>query len=63
MNSIGISILLVIVGLVVGFAVSYIINRVKTKGIAIEIKNLDYSCLEKEYLDKILEELKISNLR
>jgi len=38
-------------------------NRVKTKGIAIEIKNLDYSCLEKEYLDKILEELKISNLR
>lgn len=37
-------------------------NRVKTKAIAIEIKNLDYNCLKKEYLDKILEELKIRNL-
>ena len=38
-------------------------NRVKQKAIAIEVKNLDYSCLEKEYLDKILEELKINNLQ
>lgn len=38
-------------------------NRVKTKAVAIEIKNLDYDCLEKEYLDKILEEIKISNLQ
>ena len=37
-------------------------NRVKTKAIAVEIKNLDYGCLEKEYLDKILEELEIRNL-
>lgn len=37
-------------------------NRVKTKAIAIEIKNLDWSCLEKEQLDKILEELEIRNL-
>lgn len=29
-------------------------NRVKTKAISIEIKNLDYSCLEKEYLDEII---------
>ena len=38
-------------------------NRVKQKAIAIEIKNLDYSCLKKEYLDKIIEELKINNLQ
>ena len=38
-------------------------NRVKQKAIAIEIKNLDYDCLKKEYLDKILEELKINNLQ
>lgn len=38
-------------------------NRVKQKAIAIEIKNLDYSCLEKEYLDKIIEELKVNNLQ
>ena len=37
-------------------------NRVKTKAIAIEIKNLDYNCLKKEYLDKILEELETRNL-
>lgn len=37
-------------------------NRVKTRAIAIEIKNLDYGCLEKEYLDKILEELETRNL-
>lgn len=37
-------------------------NRVKTKAIAIELKNLDYSCLKKEYLDKILEELDFRNL-
>lgn len=37
-------------------------NRVKQKAIAIEIKNLDYSCLKEEYLDRIIEELKISNL-
>ena len=37
-------------------------NRVKTKAIAIEIKNLNYDCLEKEHLDKILEELEIRNL-
>ena len=37
-------------------------NRVKTKAIAVEIKNLSYDCLEKEYLDKIIEELKINNL-
>ena len=38
-------------------------NRVKQKAISIEIKNLDYECLEKEYLDKIIEELKINNLQ
>ena len=38
-------------------------NRVKQKAISIEIKNLDYGCLEKEYLDKIIEELKINNLQ
>lgn len=38
-------------------------NRVKEKAIAIEIKNLDYSCLEKKCLDKIIEELKTSNLQ
>lgn len=32
-------------------------NRVKTKAISIEIKNLSYSCLKKEYLDKIIEEI------
>ena len=32
-------------------------NRVKKKAIAIEIKNLDYSCLEKEYLDRIISEI------
>ena len=37
-------------------------NRVKTKGIAIEIKNLDYDYLKKEHLDKILEKLEIMNL-
>ena len=30
-------------------------NRVKTKAISIEIKNLNYNCLEKEYLDKIIK--------
>ena len=38
-------------------------NRIKQKAIAVEIKNLDYSCLKKEYLDKIIEELKINNLQ
>ena len=38
-------------------------NRVKQKAIAIEIKNLDYACLEKENLDKILKEIEISNLQ
>ena len=38
-------------------------NRVKTKAVAIEIKNLDYDCLKKEFLDKIIEELKINNLQ
>lgn len=37
-------------------------NRVKTKAIAIEIKNLNYDCLKKEHLDKILEELEVMNL-
>ena len=37
-------------------------NRVKSKAIAIEIKNLSYDCLEKDHLDKIIEELKINNL-
>ena len=38
-------------------------NRVKTKAVAIEIKNLDYGCLEKEYLDKIIEEVKTNSLQ
>ena len=38
-------------------------NRVKAKAIAIEIKNLDYRCLEKKNLDKIIEEMEISNLQ
>ena len=38
-------------------------NRVKQKAISIEIKNLDYECLKQEYLDKIIEELKINNLQ
>ena len=38
-------------------------NRIKQKAIAVEIKNLDYSCLKKEDLDKIIEELKINNLQ
>lgn len=38
-------------------------NRIKQKAIAIEIKNLDYSCLKEECLDKIIEELKINNLQ
>ena len=38
-------------------------NRIKQKAIAIEIKNLDYSCLKEEYLDKIIEELRINNLQ
>ena len=38
-------------------------NRVKQKAVAVEIKNLDYRCLEKEYLDRIIEELKINNLQ
>ncbi len=32
-------------------------NRIKQKAIAIEIKNLDYGCLKKDYLDKIIEEV------
>lgn len=32
-------------------------NRIKQKAIAVEIKNLDYGCLKKEYLDKIIEEV------
>lgn len=36
-------------------------NRVKQKAISIEIKNLDYGCLEKEYLNKIIDEI-INNL-
>jgi dTDP-4-amino-4,6-dideoxygalactose transaminase len=32
-------------------------NRVKENAIAIEIKNLDYGCLEKEHLNKIIEEV------
>lgn len=38
-------------------------NRVKTKAVAVEIKNLDYGCLEKEYMDKIIDELKTNNLQ
>ncbi|WP_407381111.1 DegT/DnrJ/EryC1/StrS family aminotransferase [Methanobrevibacter sp.] len=30
-------------------------NRVKTKAISIEIKNLNYNCLKNEYLDKIID--------
>ena len=33
-------------------------NRIKEKAICIEIKNLDYSCLKKENLDKIVHEIK-----
>ena len=29
-------------------------NRVKTKAISIEIKNLNYNCLKKEYMDEII---------
>lgn len=36
-------------------------NRIKQKAVAIEIKNLDYRCLENEYLDKIIST--ISNLQ
>lgn len=32
-------------------------NRVKQKAIAIEIKNLDYDCLKKECLNKIIDEV------
>lgn len=32
-------------------------NRVKQKAICVEIKNLDYSCLEKENLDMIIDEV------
>lgn len=32
-------------------------NRVKQKAIAIEIKNLSYECLKKDYLDKIIDEV------
>ena len=32
-------------------------NRVKQKAICVEIKNLDYTCLEKENLDKIITEI------
>ena len=32
-------------------------NRIKQKAIAIEIKNLSYECLEKEHLDKIVNEI------
>ena len=38
-------------------------NRVKQKAVAVEVKNLDYNCLKKEYLDKIIEEIRISNLQ
>ena len=38
-------------------------NRVKQKAVSIEIKNLDYDCLKKECLNKIIEELKINNLQ
>ena len=36
-------------------------NRVKTKAISIEIKNLNYNCLEKEYLDEII--MAVNNLQ
>ena len=32
-------------------------NRIKQKAIAIEIKNLDYNCLKKEYLNIIIDEI------
>ena len=32
-------------------------NRVKQKAIAVEIKNLDYACLKKEYLNIIIDEI------
>ena len=32
-------------------------NRIKQKAFAVEIKNLDYNCLKKEYLTKIIEEI------
>ena len=32
-------------------------NRVKQKAICVEIKNLDWQCLEKEYLDIIIDEV------
>ena len=32
-------------------------NRIKQKAIAMEIKNLDYGCLKKEYLDIIIKEV------
>ena len=32
-------------------------NRVKQKAIAIEIKNLSYDCLERQHLDKIIDEI------
>ena len=32
-------------------------NRIKQKAIAVEIKNLDYDCLKKEYLDIIIDEI------
>ena len=32
-------------------------NRIKQKAIAIEIKNLDYECLKKEHLDKIISKV------
>ena len=32
-------------------------NRVKQKAICVEIKNLDYSCLKNEYMDKIIDEV------
>ena len=38
-------------------------NRVKQKAIAIEIKNLSYECLKKEYLDKIISEVKTNSLQ
>ena len=33
-------------------------NRLKEKAVAIEIKNLDISCLEKDNLDEIIEIIK-----
>ena len=32
-------------------------NRIKQKAIAVELKNLDYGCLEKKHLDKIIEKI------